>query len=163
MGRGSYLGGGTLIGWSNPNAVLFRAKKQSRGRPAKPQPRPKPKPRAPLLSKGEIDQHFKTALRSKERVLDDLVPSVLANVKAGAKSPSAMAAALNRQGLRTALDATWTPQLASRLMDLTFERVRASAQTTWKPPVDPTRRAKAQTPSLALESMAAKRAQQRSD
>ena len=161
MGRGSYLGGGTLIGWSNPNAVLFRAKKQSRGCPAKPKPRPKP--RAPLLSKGEINQHFKTALRSKERVLDDLVPSVLANVKAGAKSPSAMAAALNRQGLRTALDASWKPQLAKHLMDLTFERVRASTQTTWKPPVDPTRRAKAQTPSLALESMAAKRAQQRSD
>lgn len=141
MGRGSYNGGGTLLGWSNPNAVIFRAKKQRGAKlPSK----------APALSKHEIGQHFRTALRSRDQVLDELIPAVLANVKGGARSSMAMASALNRQGLRTAIGARWTPQLAKHLMDLTFERVRRSGSETTKSPVDPRHRAKDQTPSIAF-------------
>ena len=148
MGKGSYLGGGTLIGWSNPNAVIFRAKLG--GRPEKPKQPPRPS----ALTKAEIGRHFRTALRSRDRVLDDLAPAVLENVKHGVKSSVAMAAVLNAQGYRTALDARWTPELARHLMDLVFDRIRSTAGKPSRPPTDPKRRAKAQTPSLGLPGTA---------
>lgn len=121
-GKGSYLGGSTVVGWGSHG---YRA--ISRNLKAAPEAkRPALKPKLAKLRRGgpstlEI-KHFSFGGKSLDRVLDDLEPAVWTLQKRGVESPENVARLLNAAGIRTALNSEWTPQLALFLLGFIRKR-----------------------------------------
>lgn len=126
MGKGSYLGGGTLVGFPSAKAMpigRFRERKRER-----PVGRTQFKP--PQITKDEL-KHFSFRHRSREAFLDEFEPLLRSCFKNGFTKPNDVARLLNKAGKRTACGQPWTPHLVWFLQRFLFERreKRRASQT----------------------------------
>lgn len=124
MGRGSYRGGGTLVGWSNPNAVIFRAKKPKRSPSRKPATLGRLA--ANSVSKGKISRDdlvvFGRTAEERAVFVETLRP-VVAEIMSGDKDgPYHLTTRLNAMGITTAQGGLWGLRRVNVLLRLLDEK-----------------------------------------
>ena len=132
-GKGSYLGGSSVVGWGS-HGYRALASKNLKAEPEAKKPKP-PKPtklRTGGPSTGEV-KHFAFGGKSLDRILDDLEPKVWTLHSSGVEKPEDVARLLNAARIPTACGAEWTPQLA--LFLLGFIRKRHPGRWSQKRPI----------------------------